>query len=370
MDFANPPQNETCNLVQVYFEEEFYCYLFIMCPLAIIGIILNLISLKVFKDKSFNSVTFRYLRLITFTDFFICVIIIPYCLTSYTQPYNKYDLFARHFYLAYVYIPGANLAINLSMLLNLLVTIERLISVGWPTQKYTLFKPSRYYLSCFLVCTIAIVLNIANFFLYKIEFCKTLLVPRMFTMQKWWTVYCYVKEVLTRILPIIILIIVNIMLVYIVRSSRERMKESTSVGLVNKKQLRGPKLNSKTQNNNNNVYGKRNGNNIFSSNCLKSCFVRDRSSILFNEENLELNGGQSKKQSLLVPNASSATLSSVKQQQLPTFVMLNQTKKNRQENQLTIMTIFVAILYLVTRYFQREFFKIIVMAFFRKLCRN
>lgn len=122
----NNNESETgCKLVTSYYELEAYCYLFIMCPLAVIGIVLNLISLRVFRDKSFNTVTFKYLRLITLTDFFICIIIIPYCLTSYTQPFNKYDLFIRHLYLAYLYIPGANFAINLSMLLNLLVTIER-----------------------------------------------------------------------------------------------------------------------------------------------------------------------------------------------------------------------------------------------------
>lgn len=114
-----------CELSNSYFRFEAYCYLLVMCPLALIGIVLNLISLQVFRDKSFNTVTFKYLRLITLTDFFICIIIIPYCITSYTQPFNRYDLFVRQLYLAYLYIPGANFAINLSMFLNLLVTVER-----------------------------------------------------------------------------------------------------------------------------------------------------------------------------------------------------------------------------------------------------
>jgi hypothetical protein len=117
--------SSVCELTISYLQIEQYCYIFIMCPLAFIGIVLNLISLKVFINKSFNTVTFKYIRLITLTDFFICIIIIPYCLTMYTQPFNKYDLFGRHFYLAYFYMPGANFAINISMLLNLLVTIER-----------------------------------------------------------------------------------------------------------------------------------------------------------------------------------------------------------------------------------------------------
>ena len=186
---SNVSNAEKCKLESIYLEIEHYCYLFIMCPLAVIGIILNLINLKVFRDKSFNTVTFKYIRLITLTDLFICITIIPYCLTAYTQPFNKYDMFARHLYLAYVYIPGANLAINLSTLLNLLVTIERLISVGWPTHRYTLFKPSRYYLSCVIVIGLAVLLNIVNFFLYKTELCENLMMPRSFTQSWWWRYY-------------------------------------------------------------------------------------------------------------------------------------------------------------------------------------
>lgn len=127
-------QNETtlnnqivCKVVLEYMPIEMYFYLFLMCPLAIFGIVLNLVSLKCFLDKSFNTVTFKYLRLITLTDFFICVIIIPYCLFFYTQPFNEYDLYGRQLYLAFLYMPGANIAITVSMLLNLLVTIERLL---------------------------------------------------------------------------------------------------------------------------------------------------------------------------------------------------------------------------------------------------
>jgi hypothetical protein len=128
--------DELCSLKPTYFEWEPIYYLAIMCPIAFIGLFTNTITFKIFMDKTFNSVTFKYLKLIAITDFFICLTVIPYCLTSYTQAYNHYDLFARNFYLAYIYLPITNILITLSMYLNLLVTIERLISVG---KYYTLF---------------------------------------------------------------------------------------------------------------------------------------------------------------------------------------------------------------------------------------
>jgi hypothetical protein len=319
--------NEECQLKTSYFEEEFYCYLFIMCPLAVAGVILNLISLKVFKDRSFNAVTFKYIRLITLTDFFICLIIIPYCVTAYTQPFNKYDLYARHFYLAYIYIPGANFAINLSMLLNLLVTVERLISVGWPTLKYSLFKPSRFYLSCMVVIAIAFASNIINLFLFKIEFCKNNLQPRAILMQSWWVVYGYVKEVLTRIVPILLLIMANIMLICIVRSSRKRMKESTSFGAhknsklsaAHSRQARPP------------LFEKTTGRCCA---CFKKSAVERDSVALNAHETVELTVSARAR-----ANPTPAVTATAPQ---------SATKKNRQESQLTVMTIVVAVLYCVT----------------------
>lgn len=95
-DSMDASSNQTCILTSIYFDFEPYCYLFVMFPLAIIGIVLNIVNLKIFSNKSFNSVTFKYIRLITITDLFICITIIPYFLTAYTQPFNKYDMFARH----------------------------------------------------------------------------------------------------------------------------------------------------------------------------------------------------------------------------------------------------------------------------------
>ena len=217
----------SCSLHSDYLAIEAYCYLFIMCPMALVGIWLNSMSLRVFCDKSFGAVTFKYLRLVAFTDIFTCTIIIPYCVTAYTQPLGAHDMFVRHLYLAYLYLPGANLAINLNTFLNLLLTTERLVSVGWPMHKYTLFKPSRYNMSCVCVISLAVVFNIPNFLLYKIGVCAPL-EPRSFTITRWWSVYGFVKEAITRIVPIIMLVLFNMALIYIVRSSRQRMKASLS----------------------------------------------------------------------------------------------------------------------------------------------
>lgn len=167
-----------------------------------------------------------------------------------------------------------------------------MISVGWPTLKYRLFKPSRYYLSCFSVFFVAIISNIANFFLYEIELCKSV-TTRSFTTESWWAIYGLVKEFVTRILPIVLLIIFNIILICIVKSSRKRMNESVNFNISKRS-----KANKK----------------ISLINCMTSTH---------NKSELRNETPETNKKLLRNPV----------------------NKRNRQENQLTWMTIFVAILY-------------------------
>ena len=110
----NQSNKTTCGELIPYKDFEPYYYLYFMCPVALIGIFLNIVSLRVFNAKSFNAtVTFKYLRIIALTDLFICLIVLVYCITMYTPALNYVDLYIRHFYLAYIYIPFANMIVNL-----------------------------------------------------------------------------------------------------------------------------------------------------------------------------------------------------------------------------------------------------------------
>lgn len=217
--------NETnCNFKHDYSIEEKICYLYIMCPIALIGIILNILCLRVYFHASFNTVAFSYLRIMSWIDLIICSIVLPYCLITYTNSFNEYDLYARHIYLAYFYIPLANLASNLTMLLTVLVTIERLVSITSPIRKVQLFKKSRYNLSIALVILIALLTNIINFFLYKVELCENDVKPREFTSSQYWIIYGYLKELLMRVIPIILLISANIILILTIKNSQKRIQ--------------------------------------------------------------------------------------------------------------------------------------------------
>lgn len=116
MNLTNSTNNsEHCVPLVTYQPFEQYYYLFCMCPIAIIGIVLNIVSWKVFNADSFRgTVIFKYLRIITKIDLFICILVFGYCILMYTPAINYHDLYyVRHSYLAYIFIPLANFSINL-----------------------------------------------------------------------------------------------------------------------------------------------------------------------------------------------------------------------------------------------------------------
>lgn len=211
---------------------------------------------------------------------------------------------------------------------------KRLISVGWPTLKYSMFKPSRYYISIVFVTFISLLFNLPNFFLYKVALCQNM-APRQFVSARWWTVFGYVRESLTRILPIVLLILFNAVLIYIVKTSRKRMKSSVNILAAANKQKResgahnsltsqsgaGKKLlnESKEPNNNNN------NNN--------SSEPRANGS-----GSLTISTNANKDPTTTTTNGTGGHIHSVE----ISMLLKNQaSKRNRQENQLTWMSIVV-----------------------------
>lgn len=256
-------------------------------------------------------------------------------------------------------------------------------------HKYTLFKPSRYYLSCVLVFLISFLSNIPNFFIYKVELCQTEPVPRGFIVEKWWSVYGYVREFLTRVFPIILLIIFNIALIYIVKSSRKKMKESVNImarkdradRAANKAKVSTAISNDSTtvvatttnsNGNNGEPLSTKNGSKVKLNLIAKSSTPTTTSTqttttyISSSIVPSTASGSTKHKHPFLSPSNNSSTnvktnaASPIETRKISMSPFTNDTnelnvlmknqasKRNRQENQLTWMTIFVGILYSAT----------------------
>ncbi|CAF3854814.1 unnamed protein product [Rotaria magnacalcarata] len=134
---------KNCNVSLQYKIIEHIVYLYVMSPLCLIGLILNVINLIVFSDRSFKNLTFKYLRLIAFVDCITCILVFIYCITNYTRPRTLNDKYFRIWYLVNVYFPLANITAACNVLLTITVTIERLVSVRWPMEKQRLFSSNR-----------------------------------------------------------------------------------------------------------------------------------------------------------------------------------------------------------------------------------
>lgn len=212
-----------CSVSLHYKFLEHIVYLYVMSPLCLIGLVLNVINLIVFSDRSFKNLTFKYLRLVAFVDCITCILVFIYCITNYTQPHSLNDKYFRLWYLVNVYFPLANITAACNVLLTLTVTIERLVSVRWPMEKQRLFS-SRRVLITLLICFIfPVIANSVNFLVYKVGECNNLTVTWI-ARKKAYEYFGMCKEILLRFIPICILICSNCLLLSTVRSANQKFK--------------------------------------------------------------------------------------------------------------------------------------------------
>jgi len=225
-----PISNSTraCSVSLQYKFIEHIVYLYLMSPLCFIGLLLNVISLIVFSDRSFKNLTFKYLRLIAFVDCITCTLVFIYCITNYTRPRTLNDKYFRIWYLVNVYFPLANITAACNVLLTITVTIERLVSVRWPMEKPRLFSSNRVILTLVVCFIFPILTNSVNFLVYKVGECNNLALTSVARMKAY-EYFGMCKEILLRFIPICILIFSNCLLLSTVRAANLKFKPKTPV---------------------------------------------------------------------------------------------------------------------------------------------
>lgn len=215
------PSACTVSLQYRFLEHVFYLYL--LSPLCLIGLLLNIINLIVFADRSFKNLTFKYLRLIAFVDCITCVLVFIYCVTNYTQPRSMSDKYFRTWYLVNVYFPLANITAACNVLLTLTVTIERLVSIRWPMSKQRLFDPKRVLLTLIICFLFPVLANSVNFAAYEVGACNNADRTRVARGDAY-KYFGICKEILLRFIPICILICSNCLLLSTVHAANRKFK--------------------------------------------------------------------------------------------------------------------------------------------------
>nr|QVK45822.1 G protein-coupled receptor [Proales similis] len=208
---------------QDFLVAEAIIYLYLLCPLCILGIFLNLASIHIYGDKSFTTTAFKYLRFLSLTDLLICIVVIPYTVSYYTPAATDSHVWVKLVYLYYIFIPVANSLSNLATLFNLLVTIERMVSVRFPTHKSKLFSPLRFNISCVAVLIIAVGMNVIDFFTHPVVNCAPTAHP--ISTGQAYIVFNYIRQIMTRLFPIGLLVAANVVIISTVQQSRNRMKK-------------------------------------------------------------------------------------------------------------------------------------------------
>jgi hypothetical protein len=217
-----------CSVTLQYKFVEHIFYLYVLSPLCLIGLILNVINLIIFSDRSFKYLTFKYLRLIAFVDCITCTLVFIYCITNYTRPRTLNDKYFRIWYLVNVYFPLANVTAACNVLLTITVTIERLVSVRWPMSKQRLFSPNRVLFTLIICFLFPILANSVNFLAYKVGECNNLF-PTLLATTKAYKYFGICKEILLRFIPICILICSNCLLLSTVHAANKKFQPQTKL---------------------------------------------------------------------------------------------------------------------------------------------
>ncbi|KAI3387427.1 hypothetical protein SNEBB_000958 [Seison nebaliae] len=185
------------------------------------GIYFNISIILIFRQstKTFSALTYKFLSILALLDLIGCIVVLPYLILSLFVNETLLLRYIYNYYVLFVFLPFANLCVATAAIMTVLVAIERLVSVRWPTKKIILFRHNRTITAILCIFLIALILNLPNFFSYGINHD----VQRVRMVRFRYPLITTIKEAILRIGPIFILAIVNSMLIATVRQSRHRL---------------------------------------------------------------------------------------------------------------------------------------------------
>jgi len=178
------------------------------------GIVCNVINLCVLAQKELYESPYVYLIALAFSDVTFLLLSLIHLL-SYTNPATGFFSYFN----AYAFFFGGNICYNISVLLIVFITLERMTFVLWPLK----FKPSRrkafvVILSIVSFCTI---INIPRAFCLRVEQTKKGYTIRSLSFRGSQEFYylSWFHSVIINFIPNIILIVTNTILIKTVRKA-------------------------------------------------------------------------------------------------------------------------------------------------------
>ena len=210
---------------------EFIGYSYILPSICGLGTLFNLINLIIFQRSSFKSKVasciWVYLTGLAVADGFAALILLPIGPTRCRETENMAEENFWHVYEMIVFLPVGNTFAMASILITLIVAGERCImvtkKVGVNTKELTCLKTARKILA--VVFFVSFCFNIPFIFYYDHipNMGDSELVLSSFALSIWFEVYSWIRLVLTRVLPLVLVTICNVIIVKITWRNNKRV---------------------------------------------------------------------------------------------------------------------------------------------------
>ena len=208
---------------------EYYGFIYVHTSLTIVGTVLNALNLVIFTKgrKRFRSWGSLYVFLVSLsvTDLSIMVVTSPIGVALCLTPSEQSSV--RNVYLAYVYLPIANFFATLSVWITTFMTLERYVSVKYVAfRKKFVGRHAKYTVLVMVVC--AALLNVPYYFVQYIDTASGDLVYTTFAQSSSFYVYIWIRSLLAKYVPILLIATGNILMLGAIIRTKWRRKTLVS----------------------------------------------------------------------------------------------------------------------------------------------
>ena len=141
---------------------------YLFTPLALLGVILNVISFIVFNLKDFrNQPLYSYLRIFTLNSILIEALQATAFLVTAYKYFDFSNTYAALFYYSYLYTPILSTAYFYGTILDVLITLERICQLN---KKFTIIKNASPILLSLVSLIFCMIINIPFFMINNVSF--------------------------------------------------------------------------------------------------------------------------------------------------------------------------------------------------------
>ena len=208
----------------VYQSAEYYGYLYIYTPVAVVGVVFNCFNLRVLARTSFKGCmsTFTFLRAMAVADLLCLILVSPIGIIRCANQSYEWQHYTRQVYEIYIYLPIANSFACASVWITMTVAIERYITI----TRMALAKQicTKFYArwTIFFIYISAIAINFPYHFYRRVSdtVCREY---TDFASGEGFQVFSWLRTCLAKYIPIVIVSVFNIlMLVTVCAHNRKR----------------------------------------------------------------------------------------------------------------------------------------------------